>query len=98
MGTGYYATIAEFLTHAEHSIIGQLTSAYEHNELQRKQTLAWSKTVGALREAFAGLSTSYEGADLWHLFLEYSIPRRQRTIDAVILAADLIFCNELKTE
>jgi len=34
----------------------------------------------------------------WGLLLEYPIPRRQKRIDAVLLASDVILCLEFKTE
>jgi hypothetical protein len=34
----------------------------------------------------------------WTILLEYQIPRRQKRIDAVLLARDVIFCIEFKTK
>src|SRR5258706_5570045 len=98
MAAFYKATLAEFLEHPESQIIGYLSSAYQHNELQRRQIKAWEKEAAVLKEAFGDLLRGYPEAQKWSLLLEYPIPRRHKRLDAVLLAANVIICIEFKTE
>jgi hypothetical protein len=94
----YRATVTEFLSMAPAHIIGVLSSGHYHNELQRRQIKAWEKEISIFKTAFAEILQIESGSSRWSLLLEYPIPRRQKRLDAVILAEDVIFCVEFKTE
>ena len=98
MAAFYRATLAEFLTHSPDEILGALLRSYQHNELQKRQTKAWEKEIQILKAVCAELTSLSPPSKKWSLLLEYPIPRRQKRLDAVLLAADVIFCLEFKTE
>lgn len=98
---GYYrATLAAFLADDPTRVLGELTAATPHNELQRRQIKAWEREIEVLRSSCADLLRFGSESDTskWTLLLEYPIPRRMKRLDRVVLAADMIFCLEFKTE
>ncbi|MBX3731222.1 MAG: DUF2075 domain-containing protein [Verrucomicrobiae bacterium] len=97
----YRATFAEFLADEPSRVLGVLASRSAQQgftNLKQRQTRAWEKQIAALRATTAALAVSVPTSARWGVLLEYPIPRRQKRIDAVILAADVIFCLEFKTE
>jgi hypothetical protein len=101
----YRATVGDFLSDSDNlnkvkSIIGQLTASYaDHGfvDQKTKQTKAWLCEIEVLKIAFSELLRNNPDATKWSLLLEYPIPRREKRLDGVILAEDLIFCLEFKT-
>lgn len=98
MAAFYRATLADFLVHSPDEILGALLRSYQHNELQKRQTKAWEKEIQVLKATCAELIRLAPISTKWTLLLEYPIPRRHKRLDAVLLAADVIFCLEFKTE
>jgi len=98
MGAFYRAKLPEFLGHSPAQIIGALSSAYQHNELQKRQIKAWEKEIAVLKVSCAEFVSKTPDAEVWSLLLEYPIPRRHKRLDAVLLAGDVILCLEFKTE
>jgi DUF2075 family protein len=94
----YRALLAEFLAHTPAQILGSLSSAYQHNELQRRQIRAWEIQISVLKSACAELVAGAISAETWSLLLEYPIPRRPKRLDAVLLSGNVILCLEFKTE
>lgn len=66
-------------------------------QLDGEQTDAWGEEVEVLQRELRKLCSSFSDARHWGLLLEFPIPRRQRRIDAVILAGKLIFVLEFKS-
>lgn len=97
----YFSSLAEFIKDDLDRIIGVLTSESAKTgfiNLKQRQTKAWRKQVEDLRITCASLIQLTLEAAEWTILLEYPIPRRQRRIDAVFLARDVIFCIEFKTK
>ena len=97
----YRATLAKFLADDPKRILGELTSGSGESgfaELKHKQTKAWQKEIGILTTVCTALVVEDSTCANWSILLEYPIPRRQKRVDAIILAADVIFCLEFKTE
>ena len=94
----YRATLAAFLADDSKRVLGELTAATPHNELQRRQIKAWEREIKVLKSSCDDLFRLVPDASKWTLLLEYPIPRRMKRLDGVLLAADLIFCLEFKTE
>jgi len=97
----YRATLAEFLADDPKRILGELTAGSSDSgflDLKHRQTKAWQRELQMLRPTAEALIAADASSMGWHLLLEYPIPRRQKRIDAVILAGSLIFCIEFKTE
>ena len=97
----YRTTLAEFLADDPSRILGVLASRSAQQgftDLKQRQTHAWERQITSLRATASQLAESRPASGQWGLLLEYPIPRRQKRIDAVLLAADVIFCVEFKTE
>jgi Uncharacterized conserved protein (DUF2075) len=62
------------------------------------QTKAWRKQLNILKSACKSLIKELDHSLTWGILLEYPIPRRQKRIDIVLLARDVIFCIEFKTD
>src|SRR5688572_3991241 len=98
MSAFYRATLSQFIEHAPEAILGAILRAYQHNELQKRQIKAWEKEIAVLKDTLTLLLRIEPTTTGWWILLEYPIPRRQKRIDAVILAHDVILCLEFKTE
>jgi|SRR5271157_83242 len=89
----YSASVSDFLAHEADLIIGRQTNLIQQGftELSAEQLDAWRQQIPILRDALGSHATRN-----WHLLLEFSIPRRGKRIDAVILTSDLIIVLEFK--
>jgi hypothetical protein len=94
----YRAKLIDFLNHSPGEILGSLLGSYQHNELQKQQTNAWKIEIKVLKATSNELIRTNPDTANWSLLLEYPVPRRQKRLDAVLLAADIIFCLEFKTK
>jgi hypothetical protein len=83
----YSASVFDFLAHEADLIIGRQTNLVQQgfSELAADQLDAWRQQIPILRDALR----SHSARD-WHLLLEFSIPRRGKRIDAVILTNNAI--------
>ena len=97
MAAFYRAILSEFLSDETARIVGLLSLANQHNELQKRQIKAWECEIEVLKSACSELISIAPEAALWSVLLEYPIPRRHKRLDAVLLASDIIFCLEFKT-
>jgi hypothetical protein len=97
MGAFYRARLSEFLAHTSLQIVVSLSSAYQHTDLKRRQIKAWEQEISVLKSAFTELTRSTASAREWFVLLEYPIPRRQKRLDTVVLAGNVIICLEFKT-
>jgi hypothetical protein len=95
----YDSPVASFLTDDLDRIIGCLIFG-ESNEgfaqFHNRQIHAWDELIAILKNALEAITLRYPEAGRWHLLLEYPIPRRQKRIDAVLLAHEIIFVLEFK--
>ena len=101
MSAYYRATLGSFLADDPNRVLGELTAGSAGSgfvELKHRQTIAWQREIEILRACSTVLISEDASRSLWTLLLEYPIPRRQKRIDAVVLAADIILCIEFKTE
>jgi hypothetical protein len=97
----YRATVAKFLADDPARVLGDLAGRSElegFTDLKQRQIRAWKKQIAALSLSLAELTQGVPSSEQWGLLLEYPIPRRQKRIDAVLLAADVIIVLEFKTE
>lgn len=95
----YHTTLGALLGEDEQRIIGLLiTGAGTANlgEHLHTQTRAWQKEIVILKAAASELVARLPESREWGVLLEYPIPRRQRRLDGVILAGDLIVVLEFK--
>ncbi|MBI1760661.1 MAG: DUF2075 domain-containing protein [Acidobacteria bacterium] len=97
----YRASLIEFLADDPRRILGTLATESAKTgftDLKQRQTGAWQKQIEVLKVTCSLLENQFTDCASWGLLLEYPIPRRQKRIDAVLLARNIIFCLEFKTE
>ena len=83
----YGSSLAEFLTADSDTIVAQMVRHGEFDLLSTQRD-AWLFQINFLKSQLANLTGS--------LFLEFSIPRMGRRIDAVLLVGGVIFVIEFK--
>ena len=86
----YQASVKDFLAASPSDIIGTLTASSEH-DIQQTQRDAWLEEIELLKQNLTGLSIS-SGT----LFLEFTIPRMGRRVDAILLLNSIVFVIEFK--
>lgn len=97
----YRSSLQDFINDDSDRIVGILATKSAKTgfvDLKQRQTKAWQKQVNDFRATCSSLTREGVEAARWTILLEYSIPRRQKRIDAVLLARDVIFCIEFKTK
>ena len=95
----YHTPLGALLAEDEQRIIGLLitgSGTANLGEHLHTQTRAWQKEVVVLKAAAAELVARIPESREWGVLLEYPIPRRQRRLDGVILASDIIIVLEFK--
>ena len=96
----YRASIAEFLHVSESELTGRLTTEYARSGFQSQrtsQTIAWIADIVRLHSILADVINKNPAAADWSILLEFPIPRKEKRIDVVLLAADVIVILELKS-
>jgi hypothetical protein len=96
----YSSTVQNFFLDDNELVIGYLTTGLQKDGFMAQlasQTKAWRKQLRTLKSAFRTLVAEIDASRVWGLLLEYPIPRRQKRIDVVLLARDVILCIEFKT-
>jgi len=87
MARAYYsAAIPDFLNASDNVILGQLARA--QGTVDEQQTRAWLEEIRILRSSLDGLSGQ--------VYLEFSIPRMGKRVDAVVLYNGVVFPLEFK--
>jgi len=85
---GYQARGQKFVSDSADAIIGSLTTNSSFS-VDLKQRNAWLAIITGLKSAVANLADSY-------VFLEFTIPRMGRRVDAVVLNGGCVFVLEYK--
>ncbi len=83
----YNASITEFLQSRSDGIVGQLLTKSEFSVLSTQKD-AWLAEIALLQDCLGGLTGT--------VYLEFSIPRMGRRIDAVLLIGPVVFVIEFK--
>lgn len=100
MPARYACSVNDLITADTDAIVGRLSLAARaegFSQLRTDETVSWNIVVEALKAALASVIGVLPGAARWHVLFEYPIPRRQRRIDAVVLADDVIVVLEFKS-
>jgi hypothetical protein len=84
----YEADLSEFVSADPQSILGQLVSKSTF-DVRSAQVQSWRPQIAILQAQLCGLSGS--------IYLEFSIPRMGRRIDAVVLTGGVVFVLEFKS-
>jgi hypothetical protein len=83
----FSASISDFLFAEPLSVLGELTK-HSQTEILGTQRDAWLEEIQILRKSLNGIDGS--------VFLEFTIPRMGRRIDAVVLVSSVVFAIEFK--
>ncbi|HWB32177.1 MAG TPA: DNA/RNA helicase domain-containing protein [Acidobacteriaceae bacterium] len=100
MASFYIASVEEFLAQSEGEVLAHLATGYAkrgYTQQYSDQTLTWEHDIRSLRAALGDCVASDVNARSWELLLEFSIPRKELRIDAVLLVGDTIIILEAKT-
>ena len=96
----YRASVAEFLHVSESDLTGRLSTEYARSGFQSQrtsQTVAWIADIVRLHSILADLINKNAAAADWSILLEFPIPRKEKRVDVVLLAVDVIVILELKS-
>ncbi len=99
MASFYHSTVAEFLAQTDDSVLARLATEYANRGYTSQytdQTLTWDRDLGSLRAALSSCAKNSQAGN-WGLILEFSIPRKERRIDIVLLVRETIVILEAKT-
>ena len=100
MASFYRSSVAEFLSISDGEILARLSTEYARRGFTRQytdQTLTWERDIRSLRQCFLESLQSDGTAGNWGLLLEFSIPRKEVRIDAVLLIHNEIVILEAKS-
>src|SRR2546426_10612330 len=99
MSAFFHSTVQKFLAIDSAQILGDLNLQARNSvsTLRVSTVISWERTISTLKTTLAQLAAELTGAGGWGLLLEYEIPRRDRRVDAVLLAGSLVLVLELKT-
>jgi hypothetical protein len=96
----YRSRVSEFLSISDGEVLARLSSEYARRGFTRQytdQTLTWERDVRFLRDALNQCVQHDDKAANWGLLLEFSIPRKEVRIDAVLLIHNEIVILEAKS-
>lgn len=99
MSAFYHSAVLEFLQADPSKVLGELNLQARNSvsTIRVSTTLSWERAISLLKATLARLLRMSPQVGNWGLLLEYEIPRRNRRIDAVLLAGGLVFVLEFKT-
>jgi len=96
----YRSSVSEFLEVSEGEVIARLSLEYAkrgYTSQYSDQTLTWERDLRSLRIALLQCMQSDVSSGGWGILLEFSIPRKEMRIDAVLLIKSEIVILEAKT-
>jgi len=99
MGAFYSNKISNFISDNVSSIIGALTTQSGlagFYQLLHSQTLSWNEEINILKTSFTKALIKNSQIGEFGILLEYPIARREKRIDVVIVANNLIIIIEFK--
>ncbi len=100
MASFYRSKVSEFLAVSHGEILARLSTEYARRGYASQytdQTLTWERDIRSLRQALVQCIQSDGSAENWGVLLEFSIPRKEKRIDAVLLIHDEIVILEAKS-
>lgn len=100
MASFYQAeTVADFLNQTDEHVFRELALGYArrgYTSQYSDQTLSWHHDLAALRQVLQACVAQSPEASSWGLLLEFSIPCKERRIDAVLLVGGTVVLLETK--
>jgi hypothetical protein len=94
MPSYFRTSVGTFLETNESTILARLTLAYANSGFAKMQTdtpITWWDDLASLRQVAAELLSINCSVNEWQILLEFSVPRKERRLDVVLLTgADII--------
>lgn len=87
MNCYYQSSIEEFLNTSEFEILGKISSANQFDSSYR-QNKSWEQQLPILKSSLSG----FKG----FVFIEFSIPRMGKRVDAIVIVEGVVFVVEFK--
>ena len=100
MACYFRSTLAEFLATPDTEVLSKLTLAYAADgfaEMRTELALTWWNDLDSLRSALHAVCRNNCDAAQWHILLEFTVPRKLRRLDVVLLDGERIVILECKT-
>jgi hypothetical protein len=100
MASFYISNVEEFLEQSPEVLLAHLSTAYAHRGFTSQyadQTLTWQRDIQSLRQVLLASASRSQTASKWGVILEFSIPRKEKRIDIVLLVRDTIVIIEAKS-
>lgn len=100
MASFYRSSVSEFLLTSEGEILSRLSTEYAkrgYTSQYSDQTLTWERDIHSLRQTLVDCTRKNPAAQNWGILLEFSIPRKEVRIDAVLLINDQVVILEAKS-
>lgn len=100
MASFYFSTVQQLLSQSPETVLAQLSTAYAHRGYTSQysdQTLTWQRDLQSLRQSLLECTERSQNAGDWGVVLEFSIPRKEKRIDIVLLVRDTIVIIEAKS-
>jgi len=100
MASFYQATVAEFLSQTAEHVLARLSTGYANRGYTTQyadQTLTWERDLRSLWTSLEQCVAAAQQANAWGLILEFSIPKKELRIDAVLLVGEAVVILEAKT-
>ena len=100
MACYFESSISGFLDKSPSELLGLLTLRHASDgfsEMRADVPLTWWDDLDSLREAFSLLLLLSPEAESWQVVMEFTIPRKMRRLDVVLLTPDAIIIIECKT-
>jgi hypothetical protein len=92
--------VTDFLSVSEGEILAQLSTEYAkrgYTSQYSDQTLTWERDIRSMRQVLASCIQMDPASENWGILLEFSIPRKEVRIDAVLLINGQIVILEAKS-
>ncbi|HEY1742048.1 MAG TPA: DNA/RNA helicase domain-containing protein, partial [Granulicella sp.] len=100
MSSYFRSSLAEFLVTSPSELLAKLTLSYAadgFSEMRTELAQTWWDDLDLLRVTLSRLLDHRHDAKTWSILLEFSIPRKEKRIDAVLLTGQGIVVLECKT-
>jgi hypothetical protein len=100
MPSFYRSNVGDFVRLPVEQVLARLSIGYANRGYTSQysdQTLVWERDIRSLRNALDRCLTDLPSAEDWGLLLEFSIPRKELRVDAVLLVANEIVLIEAKS-
>jgi len=96
----YRSRVSEFLAVSDGEILARLSTEYAKRGFTSQytdQTLTWERDIRSLRQTLTQCLHKYGSTADWGILLEFSIPRKEARVDAVLLIGGRIVILEAKS-